>query len=206
MRTLRKLAALESITPADDLYKSQLTAFLLREGKTQEAVAEASRLVSSKFRVGRVLGHTLAGSSAARQGMTTKALEQLSFAEKEATGLDPGWYGQVDRAMEVLRAQADFLQGRRERAADRLRRRALAMRALPGSDAWSDAMFHLCWIAEIAIEYGDWRLARFAAGELQDHAPFYTGTRSLLARIARHDADAQEGAHEPDRARKLRIR
>jgi predicted metalloendopeptidase/Tfp pilus assembly protein PilF len=190
MKTLTKLSELKSITPADDLYKAQLPAFLLRGGKTLEAMTQASQLGESKFGVGRVLAHTLAGSSAARRGESAKALEQLSLAEKEAADLDPVWHNQVDGAMELLRSQTDFLEGRRELAAGRLRRRVLTMRALPGSDAWSDAMFHIRLIAEIAMDYGDWDLARFAAHQLAEHAPFYTGTHSLLSRIAEYDRDA----------------
>lgn len=204
-KTLTKLSELMSITPADDLYQAQLPAFLLREGKTREAIAQASQLGESKFGVGRVLAHTLAGSSAARRGESAKALEQLSLAEKEAASLDPIWHGQVDGAMELLGAQADFLEGKREPAAARLRRRVLTMRALPGSDAWSDAMFHIRLIAEIAMDYGDWDLARFAAHQLVEHAPFYAGAHGLLARIAEHDGDVLGAAHEPAGARKLRV-
>jgi tetratricopeptide (TPR) repeat protein len=205
MKALTKLSELKSITPADDLYKAQLPAFLLREGETQEAIAQAFQLGESKFGVGRVLAYTLTGSSAARREESAKALEQLFLAEKEAASLDPVWRNQLDGAMELLRAQADFLEGKRESAASRLRRRALTMRALPGSDAWSDAMFQLRLIAEIAMDYGDWDLARFAAHQLVEQAPFYAGAHSLLARIAEHDGETSGSAHEPVRAGKLRV-
>ncbi|HEY6352640.1 MAG TPA: tetratricopeptide repeat protein [Candidatus Angelobacter sp.] len=202
-KTFRKLAELRTIGPADDLYKARLAMFLLHEGRSRETVIAASALRDSEFAVGRLLGHALAGSAFARLRNVQQTMLELSLAEKEAASLDPAWHALVASNIEILRAQADFLKGERVRASARLHQEAVQVRGLPGSDAWSDAMFQLRLIGEIAIEAGDWELARFAAQQLLDHAPLYAGTHSLLARLAEHDGNAPLAMRESQRVKQL---
>lgn len=202
-KTLRKMAELRSIGPADDLYNARFATFLLREGRNQEAMIATSALRESKFAIGRLLGHALAGSASARRGNAQKTIQELSLAEKEAASLDPAWYGLVASNLEILRAQVDFQKGERARASARLHQEAVQVRGLPGSDAWSDAMFELRFIAEIAIEAGEWDVARFAAQQLLDHAPLYAGAHSLMARLAEHDGNASAAMRESQRVKQL---
>jgi Flp pilus assembly protein TadD len=201
--TLKKLAALPSMTPADDLYRANLMAFLLHEGKEDDAIAVAGPLVSSQFALGRLLGHVLSGSAAARLQNAKRASQELSLAEKEVKSLGSAWYGLVATQMEILRAQVDLLQDERERAVSRMRSLVVRMRSMPGSDAWSDSVFHLRFIAEVAMKAGEWDLARFVAHQLEAHAPYYAGTHSILSLVAQHDGDKAEAARESNQARKL---
>jgi len=77
------------------------------------------------------------------------------------------------------------------------------MRSLPGSDVWSDSVFHLRFIAEVAMKAGEWDLARFVAHQLETHAPYYAGDHSILSLVAQHDGDKAEASRESDLARKL---
>jgi len=202
-KTFRKIAGLRTIGPADDLYKARLAMFLLREGRNQQAMIAAAGLRGSEFAVGRLLAHALAGSASARRANVPQAIQELALAEKEASSLDPAWYGLVASNMEILRAQVEFLRGERARASARLHQEAEHVRALPGSDAWSDALFELRFVAEIAIDAGDWELARFAAQQLLDHAPLYPGTHTLLARLAEHDGNTSAALRESRRVKQL---
>lgn len=202
-KTFRKMAGLRTIGPADDFYKARLAMFLLHDARNQEAIIAGAGLRESEFAVGRLLAHALAGSALARMTKISQATQELALAEKEASSLDPAWYGLVASNMEILRAQVEFLQGERARASTRLHQEAEKVRGLPGSDAWSDALFELRFVAEIAIEAGDWPLAKFAAQQLLDHAPLYAGAHTLLARLAEHDGNTSAAMRESQRVKQL---
>ena len=201
-KTLTRLADLRSFSPADDFYKSQLATFLLREGLYTEAAKAASVLEKSQFGVGRMLGYATAGSAAAQSGNLQRAHRKLLLAEKENDVLGPAWTSQLGAALEILRAQVELGQGDRDRAVSRLRQHVLSLRSLSGSDAWSDTMFQLRFMASIAGDAGEWELARFIAHQLLEHAPHYAGAHKVLARVTGHDGDVSAAQRELELARR----
>jgi hypothetical protein len=64
------------------------------------------------------------------------------------------------------------------------------VRALPGPDAWTQALFTLDAIARAAREVGDWDFAGWAARQMLDHDPHYAGTHLALGLVAGHNGDA----------------
>ena len=66
---------------------------------------------------------------------------------------------------------------------------ARKVRALPGPDAWAQALFTLEAIARTAREVNDWELADWAAGQMLAHDPNYAGTHYALALTAEHRGD-----------------
>lgn len=204
-QTFMKLAELPSITPADDLYKAQYAGFLLREDREKDAIAAATSFGNSQFEVGRVLSHALAASAFARLGDAAHAKDESLAAESELSKLAPEWRQTVLTRMEILRAQMELLQGNRNKAVSRLRTRVLEIRSLPGSDAWSDLIFHLHFIAKIAMDANEWDLARFVGRQLEDKAPYYFGAHAVMARIAAHDNDQPRAHDELELAKKLTL-
>jgi hypothetical protein len=67
---------------------------------------------------------------------------------------------------------------------------AKRVRAAPGPDAWSQALFTLESIARVARQVGDWELAGRMARQMIDHDPAYGGGHYALALVAEHDGDA----------------
>ena len=67
---------------------------------------------------------------------------------------------------------------------------ARKVRALPGPDAWTQALFTLEAIARAARDVGDWEFAAWAAGQMREHDPNYAGTHYALALAAEHKGDA----------------
>ena len=63
------------------------------------------------------------------------------------------------------------------------------MRAAPGPDAWSQALFRLESMARSAMEAGDWDLAEFIAAQMLDHDAAYGGSHFTLALVLRHKRD-----------------
>lgn len=204
-RTLKRLAALKSITLADDLYRAQYAAFLLREKNLKQAIDATGSLKNSQFTTGRVLGHMLTGSAFARTGDAKLAQEELQLAENELVKLAPEWRAQLSMRMEILEAQIELLQGNQQHAIFRLRNLILQIRSLPGSDAWSDYVFHLEFIAEVSADAGEWDLTRSVAQELEAKAPFYRGTHTLLSRVAQHDGNLAAASQEMELSRKFTL-
>ena len=66
---------------------------------------------------------------------------------------------------------------------------AKRVRAAPGPDAWSQALFTLEAIARTARTVGDWELAGQIARQMIEHDPAYAGSHYALALVAEHDDD-----------------
>jgi len=63
------------------------------------------------------------------------------------------------------------------------------LRALPGPDAWIQALFRLEAIARAAREVGDWELAEHTAREMIDHDRAYGGSHLALALVEAHKGE-----------------
>ena len=81
---------------------------------------------------------------------------------------------------------ADRTKGTRRLLEDVAKR----VRAAPGPDAWSQALFTLEAIARTARPVGDWELAGRIAQQMIEHDPAYAGSHYALALVAEHDEDA----------------
>jgi hypothetical protein len=80
-------------------------------------------------------------------------------------------------------------QGKKDEGAAILKDVAKRIRAIPGPDAWMQAIYRLELIARIGRETDDWDLAEFAANQMLDHDKFYGGTQFALALVAEHKGD-----------------
>jgi len=61
--------------------------------------------------------------------------------------------------------------------------------AVPGPDAWSEAIFELDSIARLARDMGDWELAEFTAQKMIEHDPSFAGGHFARALVAEHQGD-----------------
>src|SRR5206468_1166413 len=76
-------------------------------------------------------------------------------------------------------------------------------RAIPGPDAWSQALFRLESIARAARDAGDWELADFTAKQMLEHDPAYAGSHLAAGLVAAHVGDAATASRELAEARRL---
>jgi hypothetical protein len=82
------------------------------------------------------------------------------------------------------------------RTADRAKGRQLLedlarkVRALPGPDGWTQALFILEAIARSARQVGDWELAGAIARVMLEHDPSYAGTHYALGLAADHEGNS----------------
>jgi hypothetical protein len=73
---------------------------------------------------------------------------------------------------------------------------AREVRAAPGPDAWTQALFTLEAIARAAREAGEWEFAAWAARQMVEHDPHYAGSHYALALVAEHHGDVKTAAAE----------
>ena len=76
------------------------------------------------------------------------------------------------------------------------------LRAVPGPDAWIQALFHLETIARSARQVGDLELAEYSAGQMLEHDPAYGGSHLAMALALRQKGDAAGAAREFEAARR----
>jgi tetratricopeptide (TPR) repeat protein len=104
--------------------------------------------------------------------------------------------GTVEPYVDVARGELLLRSGARDEGRAVLEQVQARIRAVPGPDAWMEALFRLEEIARLAREVGDWELAEYTAGQMREHDPAYAGTHFALARVAERKGDraaAREG-------------
>jgi hypothetical protein len=126
------------------------------------------------------------GSLSAAADAANAALAELRRAGEMARRIAPD--------LEALQGAFFLRSGQRERGRMMLREAIRQMRAEPGPDAWTFALFRLETIAREARQSGDWEFARYAADQMRDHDAAYGGTQYSLGLVAEHFGEADAAA------------
>jgi tetratricopeptide (TPR) repeat protein len=176
--------------------------FLLDRGRAQEALAASRELVESKWVMARFAGHALAGRAFAAIGQMDDAKRELRQAEQETE--------QINASVLKLLVDGILLRGEillREKKWDEGNRLMEEIEkeivAVPGPDAWSEALFQLEYISRLAREVGDWDLAESTAQKMIKHDPSYAGGYFALGFVAEHQGNAQVAKKELATAERL---
>jgi tetratricopeptide (TPR) repeat protein len=162
--------------------------FLLNRGRFEDALAESRKMAAGKFALARTAGHALAGNALLGLNRTKEAAEQLKLAEKEL-GKNSGENSSARPYVDALHGELLMRQGKQAEGAVVLKDVAKRIRAIPGPDAWMQAIYRLELIARTGRETGDWDLAEFAANQMLDHDKYYGGSQFALALVAEHKGD-----------------
>ena len=104
--------------------------------------------------------------------------------------------------VDALRAEILLREGKAEEGRALMKDVQARLRALPGPDAWTQALFRLDAFARIARDVGDWDLAEYTALQMIDHDAAYGGSHLALALVARHRGDVEVAQQEAAAARK----
>ena len=148
--------------------------FLLSRGRYEEALAAAQRLGNGQWPMGRFAGHTAAGRALLRLNRVDEARSELSLAEQELEHVSTSVVAQLPDAG-LLNAEILLRQGRTDKSDALFREIEKKIRAAPGPDSWSQAIFQLASIASSARDAADWELAEFTARQMIEHDPSYAG-------------------------------
>jgi tetratricopeptide (TPR) repeat protein len=198
--------AIPAVSEYAEFNKKEWPAFLLSRGRVAEARAASDQLIHGKWPAGRTAGHIMMGHALLADNRLDEARRELEAAQKEIAST-----GDVARAMsmtaqpfiEGLQGEILLRSGKRSEADAILEEVQRKVRAVPGPDAWSQALFKLEFIARVARETGDWDLAEFTAQQMQQHDPEYAGTSYALALVAEHKGDGAGAKQGFSKAAKL---
>jgi tetratricopeptide (TPR) repeat protein len=139
-------------------------------------------------------------SGAARMELDQAEKEIGSISGNEALNVTPGV---VKPYANALRGEILLRSGQPEEGARLLREIQAQIRAIPGPDAWIQALFRLESIARVAREAGNWELADYTAKQMLDHDASYAGTHYALALVAEQKGDVEIARKEFATAVKL---
>lgn len=191
----RQAFSLPAYTDFAELNRRAWPEFLLDRGRPQEAFTASQDLVKSRWALGRFTGHTLAGRAQLEMNRVEDAKSELAQAEQEMEQLPVKIIESLPDAG-ALRANI-LLREKNWSAANPLMEQIEAkITAVPGPDAWSEALFQLESIARIARDTGDWELAESTARSMIQHDPGYAGGHFALGLAAEHRGDATVARQE----------
>jgi hypothetical protein len=103
--------------------------------------------------------------------------------------------------LDALQAEMLLRDGKIEEGAVQLKDVEARLRALPGPDAWTQALFRLEAFARTARVTGAWELAEHTAKQMIDHDAAYGGSHLALALVARQRGDNELARSEAAAAR-----
>ena len=199
--TMREAAALPALTDYAEFNQKLLPVFLLGRQRWDEALEAAGHLAQGKWSATRAVGHALVGHALLGRGRVADARYALEAAERETRAVPAAAggigvsRGQVQPWIDMLRGELLIREGTKPEGRRVLEGVAGTLRAIPGPDAWSQALFRLEAMARLARDAGEWDLADFMAGQMLEHDAAYGGSHLAQALAAEHRGDRAAAAH-----------
>jgi tetratricopeptide (TPR) repeat protein len=165
-------------------------------------------MTKSKWAAVRSVGHALSGIALLELKRSEEAQTELAEAEKELRQLSESGAlaitpPMVRPSINALRGEMLLRSGQLDEGSRLLKEIQRQVRAVPGPDAWIQALFRLESIARAARGAGNWELAEYTAKQMLDHDGSYAGTRYALALVANHRGDVPSARSEFAAAVKL---
>jgi tetratricopeptide (TPR) repeat protein len=145
-------------------------------------------IAKSAHPMGRLAGHSLAGQAHLAMNHVEEARSSLAQAEREMEQLPTAIVKLLPDAgllhAEIMLYEKNWSKGNAlvEKLQDE-------MIAVPGPDAWSEALFQLESIAKMARRIGDWELVEHTAQKMMQHDPSYAGGYFAMGWVAEHQGD-----------------
>jgi tetratricopeptide (TPR) repeat protein len=185
---LKASFAIPSSLVVQEFNKREWPMFLLARGRAREALDAANVLAAHRSPVVSATGHVAAGQARLALGEFPQAADEANAALRLMRGAEGG--GLVANALQALQGEFFLRTGQQAKGRPMLEEVARKVRAAPGPDAWTQALFTLEAIARAAREVGDWDFAAWAARQMLEHDPHYAGSHYALALVAEHRGDA----------------
>ena len=205
---LREMAALPPVTDYLEFNQKTLASFLLDRGRAEDGLAAARAIASGRSAAARAAGRALEGHALLALGRRDAARAALTQAQREldtvptlAAGLTVTRRA-VEPWVDTLRGEILLREGKVAEGRALLKDVQTRLRAIPGPDAWIQALFRLEGIARVARDAGDWELAAYTADQMVEHDPSYAGAHAAQAAVARHAGDDARAEREMDAARR----
>jgi tetratricopeptide (TPR) repeat protein len=191
----RKTFGIRSSLVVQEFNKRAWPEFLLARGRASEALEAAKALAAHPTPVVSAIGHIEAGRAQLALGQFKAAADASNAALRLMRGAPEG-AGLAATPLKALHGEFFLRTGKKEQGRPLLQQAAQEVRAAPGPDAWTQALFTLEAIARAARDVGDWEFAGWAATQMLEHDPQYAGSHLALALVAEHRGDTKTASAE----------
>lgn len=201
-RLMRQAFAIPSMQDTLEFNKKQWPQFLITRGRSKEALEAALTLARSRWDIVRVIGYVFVSRAQMALDDLPAASEAAKSAlrEVQAMGSRAAF---VAPYLEALQGEFFLRGGQTEKGRALLKQVAVKLRAAPGPDAWTQALFQLEALATAARAAGDWELAEALARQMLEHDAAYAGSHYALALVADHKNDRAMALAEYKETEKL---
>jgi tetratricopeptide (TPR) repeat protein len=178
---LHEAFSLPAYTDTSEYYRREWPDFLLDHGRAEESLKAAQQLIENSISpAGRLAGHESAGRALLALHRSDEAKNEFELAEREMERLPADLSSEL-ASTGILKGEI-LLYDQKQSEADAVFKKIEAdLRAMPGADSWSLALFQLQFIARVALQSGDWNLAEFTARQMTEHDPSYAGATTSWA-------------------------
>ena len=193
--------AIPSTLVEQEFNKREWPVFLLGRGRAAEALDAALVMSNHRSPIVSAAGHVMVGQARQAMGEYQAAADEGNAALRLMRS-SPMGAGLVANSLRQLQGEFLLRTGQREKARPMLEEVAKSVRAAPGPDAWTQALFTLESIARTARDVGDWELAAWTAEQMIEHDPNYAGSHYALGLVASERGDRARARAEFDLARR----
>jgi tetratricopeptide (TPR) repeat protein len=190
-----KTFAIHSSLVVQEFNKRAWPEYLIARGRAREALDAALVLAGHRTPLVGAIGHIEAGRAQLALGRFKAAADEANAALRLMRGAPEG-AGLAATPLKALQGEFFLRTGKRDEGRPLLEAVAREVRAAPGPDAWTQALFTLEAIARAAREVGDWDFAAWAAKEMLDHDSQYAGSHLAMALVAEHRGDTKTASAE----------
>src|SRR6266852_2626236 len=189
---LREAFSLPAAVDLAEFNRKAWPQFLLNRERPQEALEAAQEMIAkSRQPMGRLAGQSLAGQAYLAMNRLEEAKSSLAQAEREMEQI-PAAVVKLLPDAGLLHAEIMLYEKNWDKGNALVEKLQEEMTAVPGPDAWSEALFRLESIAKMARRIGDWELVEHTAQKMIQHDPSYAGGYFALGWVAEHQGDASE--------------
>jgi tetratricopeptide (TPR) repeat protein len=193
--------AIASSLLQQEVNKREWPVFLLARGRVPEALDAATTMAAHASPVVSAAGHVMIGEARLATGEYKAAADEANAALRLMRAA-PAGAGMVAHALQQLQGEFLLRTGQREQGRAMLEELAGKVRAAPGPDAWTQALFTLESIARTARDVGAWDFAAWAARQMLEHDPSYAGSHYALGLALERQGDAAKARAELELARR----
>lgn len=186
---LRESFSLPAHGELAELGRKQWPEFLLARGRPQEAFEQADILARSSSTMARFAGHTLRGRALVAMNRIDEAREEMALARDALVLATAPDADRLRPYFDILRAEIMLAEGRSAEGVALMKDIEEQLRASPGPDARSQALFELDSIARRARESEEWALAELTAVQMIEQDPSYAGGYYARGQAAEHEGN-----------------
>lgn len=170
--------------------------FLLNRGDFSSALQAAKEMAASRSALSGVTGHCLAGIALVALRRTDEAGAELSAAEAQSKGLNRADAGAVSPYLDLLRLALGLGRGSSADTAALFARISLYTRRATSADSWSQGLFRVEVLSNLAREANQWEIAEQLADLMLAVDPYYGGSHYAKALAADHRGAKATAAEE----------